>query len=56
MSHDPSEIIVIFGGLFVVQVKFLISISVENSYTAYHFCGNCNTFFQDSLMSRIGII
>ncbi len=49
MSHDPSEIILIswFGAY-----ETFIFISVKNCCAAWYFCGNCDTFFRDSLMNR----
>jgi len=48
VSHDPSEIILIFDA----QEIFLIIISVENGYAAKYFCRNHDTIIGVSLMNR----
>ncbi len=50
ISCDPSEIILIYR--FAAHETFLIIINVKNSCAAYYFCGNCDTFFQNSVMYR----
>ncbi len=50
MSQDLSEIILIWR--FCAKETFLIIINVWNSCSCSYFCGNCDTFFQDSSMNR----
>jgi len=42
VSHDPSEtsLICFYYLIFGAHETLLIIISVENGYTAWHFCGN----------------
>jgi len=47
VSHDPSEIILIWWS--PAQETFLIIINVENRCAASYFCGNHDTFLQDSV-------
>ncbi len=43
VSHDPSEIILIFW--FAAQETFLIVINVEDCCAAQYFCENHDTFW-----------